>query len=74
VLVGSVTAGGAAEKAGIEAGDVLVALGGVEVQGVEHYTELLRKQTIGKVVTVRVRREGAEVDLQVTIGSRPARR
>ena len=74
VLVGSVTAGGAAEKAGMEAGDVLVALGGVEVQGVEHYTELLRQQTIGKVVTVRVRREGAEVDLQVTIGSRPARR
>jgi uncharacterized iron-regulated protein len=74
VLVGSVTAGGSAEKAGIEAGDVITALGGIEVQGVEHYTELLGKLTIGKVVTVRVRREGAEVDLQVTVGSRAARR
>lgn len=74
VLVGSVVAGGSAEKAGIEAGDVITALGGIEVQGVEHYTELLRQLTIGNVVTVRVRRDGAEVDLQVTVSSRPARR
>lgn len=72
VLVGAVTAGGSAEKAGIEAGDVIVALGGVEVQGVEHYTELLGKLTIGKSVTVRVRRDDAEVDLPVIVSSRPA--
>lgn len=72
VLVGMVSPGGSAEKAGIEAGDVITALGGIEVQGVEHYTELLGKLTIGKVVTVRVRRDGAEVDLQVTVSSRPA--
>lgn len=74
VLVGMVSPGGSAEKAGIEAGDVIVALGGIEVEGVEHYTELLGKLTIGKVVTVRVRRDGAEVDLQVTVSSRPAAR
>lgn len=74
VLVGMVSPGGSAEKAGIEAGDVITALGGIEVRDVEHYTELLGKLTIGKVVTVRVRRDGAEVDLQVTVSSRPAAR
>jgi len=74
VLVGMVSPGGSAEKAGIEAGDVIVALGGIEVDGVEHYTELLGKLTIGKDVTVPVRRDGAEVDLQVTVSSRPAAR
>ena len=51
---------------------MIVALGGVEVQGVEHYTELLGKLTIGKSVTVRVRRDDAEVDLPVIVSSRPA--
>lgn len=72
VRVDTVRAGGAAEKAGIEAGDVITALAGVPVTDVQHYTELLDRQTIGKAVTVRVRRAGAEVDLQVVVGSRSA--
>jgi S1-C subfamily serine protease len=66
--------GGAADVAGIEAGDVLVALNGTAIKDIEHYTELLDALTIGKAATVRVRREGAEVDLQVVVGSRPRTR
>jgi uncharacterized iron-regulated protein len=74
VKVGSVRDGGAADVAGIEAGDVLVALNGKAIKDIEHYTELLDALTIGKAATVRVRREGAEVDLQVIVGSRPRSR
>lgn len=74
VKVGSVREGGAAEKAGIEAGDLLVALNGTAIKDIEHYTELLDALAIGKPATVRVRREGAEVDLQVIVGSRPRNR
>lgn len=74
VKVGSVREGGAAEKAGIEAGDVLVALNGVAIKDVEHYTELLDELAIGKPAKVRVRREGAEVELEVVVGSRPRNR
>ncbi len=74
VLVGTVRPGGPAEKAGIEAGDVIVMLAGSKVTDVENYTEVLDAQAIGKTVTVRVRRETAEVDLQVQVGSRPGNR
>lgn len=74
VKVGSVREGGAAEKAGIEAGDVLVALNGVAIKDIEHYTELLDALAIGASAKVRVRREGAEVELAVVVGSRPRNR
>lgn len=72
VRVDSVREGGAAQKAGIEAGDVITVMAGVPVRDVQHYTELLDLQTIGRAVTVRVRRAGAEVDLQVVVGMRTA--
>lgn len=74
VLVGTVREGGPAQVAGIEEGDIIVALAGTEITDVEHYTEVLGAQRIGKTITVRVRRETAEVDLQVKIGSRSSSR
>lgn len=74
VKVGSVREGGPAERAGIEPGDVIVMLAGRPVDDVEGYTEILDSLTIGKTVTVRIRRDAAEADLQVLVGSRPNRR
>jgi membrane-associated protease RseP (regulator of RpoE activity) len=74
VKVESVRDGGAAATAGIEAGDVLLMLNGTKIDDVQHYSDLLKEQKIGATVTVRVRREGAEVDLQVKVGSRPRTR
>jgi uncharacterized iron-regulated protein len=73
VLVGQVREGGAADKAGIEAGDVIVKVGGAEVVDVESYTEALDALTIGATVMVRVRRAGVDVELPVVVGSRAAR-
>lgn len=73
VLVGALREGGPAEKAGIEAGDVIIVLDGIKVADVASYQEVLDELKIGKSVPVRVRRAGAEVELQVTVGSRARR-
>ena len=73
VLVGPVSDGGPAYEAGIEEGDYITAIAGVEVPDLQTYVEVLDEQIIGRTITVRVRRGEAEVDLQVRVGSRPAR-
>jgi len=60
-------------EAGIEQGDRIMAIGGKPTLDLEEYTEVLDALIIGRTVTVRVRREAAEVDLQVKVGSRAAR-
>jgi hypothetical protein len=70
VLVGTVFPDRPAARAGIEAGDVIVALGGIPTPDVDVYTEVLDAQIIGRTIKVRVRRELAEVDLEVEVGSR----
>jgi uncharacterized iron-regulated protein len=73
VLVGQVFEGRPAFEAGIEQGDRIMAINGEETLDLEEYTEVLDGLIIGRTVTVRVRREAAEVDLQVKVGSRAAR-
>lgn len=73
VLVGPVSDGGPAYEAGIEEGDYITAIAGVEVSDLQTYVEVLDEQIIGRTITVRVRKGDAEVDLQVRVGSRPAR-
>ncbi len=70
LTVESVREGGEADKAGIQAGDVIVVLNGVKIEDVQHYSDVLDEQIIGKTITVRVRRGDAEVDLQVKVASR----
>jgi uncharacterized iron-regulated protein len=73
VLVGQVREGGSADKAGIEAGDLIVKVGAIEVTDVESYTAALDAQKIGSTIMVRLRRSGVEVELPVVVASRPAR-
>lgn len=73
VLVGEVFEGRPAFEAGIEQGDRILAINGQPTLDLEEYTEVLDSLIIGRTVTVRVRRETAEVDLQVKVGSRAAR-
>lgn len=70
VRVENVRDGGPAAEAGIESGDLIRALAGEQVADFQSYVEVLRTLKVGQMVTVRVRREGAEVDLQVKVGAR----
>ena len=74
VGVGTLREGGPADVAGIEEGDVIVALKGIRTPDIETYTEVLDEQIIGSTVTVRIHKAeteaSAEVDLQVQVGSR----
>jgi regulator of sigma E protease len=62
--VGRVFAGEPAEKAGIKTGDVILAVDGVSLD-VSAAVDAFRKN-VGKPLTLRIRRDGAERDVVVT--------
>ena len=68
--VGSVVAGGAAEKAGLKAGDTIVAIDGTPVATAGDAIRLIRERAAGDRVRVRVERDGKPVELTATLGDR----
>jgi S1-C subfamily serine protease len=67
-----VSPGSPAEKGGLRGGDVLVRFGEKEIRNIYDYTYALGERRPGDVVVLVVRREGKEVSLPVTLGSRPS--
>ena len=70
--VGGVVAGAPAEKAGIEAGDVIVAIDGEPIATWVELPEKVRSSE-GRTLTFTVERDGARQDLAITPESRPQR-
>ncbi|MBI2760762.1 MAG: trypsin-like peptidase domain-containing protein [Chloroflexi bacterium] len=68
----SVERGGAAEKAGLRAGDVLVKVGDVEIKNVGDLTRALTQYTPGQPVKVQYYRGNQSSTVDVTPGERPA--
>jgi Tol biopolymer transport system component len=66
VLIGGVRPGGAAEKAGIRRGDILVRLGTHAIRSVEDLVYALQASRPGETVTSVVIRDGREVKLDAT--------
>jgi hypothetical protein len=67
VLVQRVSPGGSAEAGGIRAGDRLMAWNGSPITTVTSWMELMGAHSPGDTVTVTVLRDGANLDLQVTL-------
>jgi serine protease Do len=67
-LVSDVVAGGPADKAGIERGDVIVAVDGKEIKEMKELPYLIASIPVDKTVTVDVIRKGESKRIQVTIG------
>lgn len=67
--VADVTEGGPAARAGIVEGDVIVKVGERDVTGPEELTVAVQSHEIGETVTVRLIRDGRQVDLPVTLES-----
>jgi serine protease Do len=69
-LVKAVTPGSPADKGGVRAGDVIVAFDGRAVEDGFRLRLLAAEAPVGKVVPVKVQRDGKEVALEVTIAAR----
>ena len=61
------TAGGAAEKAGLEDYDIIIAVDGEKVESTSDLQEYLFTKNIGDTVTITVYRDGAQHDYQVVL-------
>ena len=63
--------GYAADRAGLEVKDLIVALNGQEIGSITDLTRALRNYKAGDTVTLTVIRGGVQMDLQVTLDEKP---
>ncbi|MFP4269401.1 MAG: DegQ family serine endoprotease [Alphaproteobacteria bacterium] len=71
-LVASVTPGGPADEADIEAGDVIVAFDGQNIEKMRGLPSIVAETEIGKEVVVDLWRRGEPVEVKVTLGELPS--
>lgn len=67
-LVAGVTAGGPAEKSGVQPGDVILTFDGNDVPSMRELPRIVADTAVGKAVSVTVLRDGEEVEIAVTLG------
>lgn len=72
VVVLAVEDDGPAEEAGIRAGDIMVSLDGEPLASAEQLLAALRAFDPGETVVSGVVREGEELEVEITLGERPA--
>ncbi len=71
-LVASVTPGGPAEQAGIEAGDVILEFDGKPIEKMRELPRIVASTEIGKEVAVVVWRRGQKEELTAVLGELPS--
>jgi S1-C subfamily serine protease len=71
VLVAALSAGGPADAAGLQVGDVVLKLDGVATPSVDAVHKLLTRERIGKKVSLDVLRNGVVQRLELKVLSRP---
>lgn len=67
VLVSHVDENAPAEKAGLKAGDVILEFAGRTIQGGRDLRDAVREAEGGQEVSVKVQRDGRQIDLKVTL-------
>lgn len=70
VLLSGVTDGSPADAAGLEAGDIIIGLGGRELRDLQAFADALRVHGPGDTVEVRILRDGDELALTAVLGRR----
>ncbi len=71
VVIAGVERDGPAEKAGVKAGDVLLAVNAVPTPDAATMLDTVADLKPGSQASLKLRREQKELDLQVTVGKRP---
>ncbi|MBW8732130.1 MAG: trypsin-like peptidase domain-containing protein [Terrabacter sp.] len=69
----AVTAGGPADKAGVKAGDVIVGFEGKRIRTPDQLIVSIRARAVGDTVSLKVERDGTELQLQMTLEADPAK-
>ena len=72
VYVEEVTRGYCAEKAGVQAKDIIIELGGYTIKTMNDLSRALRAYEPGETVTIVVWRSGQELILNITLDAKPA--
>ncbi len=70
VLLSGVAKGGPAHTAGVVSGDIIVKLAGKPIENIYDYTYAIEALKIGQEVEIVVQRDGTDIVLKVTPGSR----
>ena len=70
-LIGDVSKGGPADKAGLRSGDVIVAFDGKPVENAAALRATVAESKPGRTVPVRIVRNGSEKTVDVALGERP---
>jgi S1-C subfamily serine protease len=71
VLIASLADGGPAATAGLRAGDLILAVDVEPTPTVDAVHRLLRRETIGRTLTLRVLREDEIIEVRTTVAGRP---
>jgi serine protease Do len=66
-----VVIGGAAQKGGVKSQDIIVNLGGYDIENMNDLTRALRNFEAGQTVTITVYRNGGNVQLSLTLDEKP---
>ena len=70
--VNSVVSGSPADKAGLQAGDVITAVGGTQISTADELTAAVNVYKPGDKATLKVNRNGTTKSISVTFGTRPS--
>ena len=70
-IIAGIVRNGPADRAGVRAGDILVAVEGQVVKDTPTMLNLIAQLEPGRTASLRFVRDGREIDLPITIGRRP---
>ncbi len=60
-----------AQKAGLKVGDVIISADGKQISTMDELTDIKNNHKIGDEMTLKVNRNGSEVDITLTLGEQP---
>lgn len=70
--IGQLEPSGPARKAGLKVGDIILAVGRRKVADSEQLIETIQRYKANEKVTLKIKRDDEEMDLEITLGKRPS--